>query len=77
MIETMTILPGITLRCFPDHRFKQGCLSLQLVRPMSRQEAALNALLIHPLVGDWEKALNCFNEMKEAHKDYLPQFFKN
>ena len=45
MIETMTILPGITLRCFPDHRFKQGCLSLQLVRPMSRQEAALNALL--------------------------------
>ena len=38
-------------------------------------EAALNALLIHPLVGDWEKALNCFNEMKEAHKDYLPQFF--
>ncbi|HZJ78431.1 MAG TPA: 6-phospho-beta-glucosidase [Clostridia bacterium] len=41
------------------------------------QEAALNALLIHPLVGDWDKALNCFNEMKEAHKQYLPQFFKN
>ena len=40
-------------------------------------EAALNALLVHPLVGDWEKALNCFNEMKEAHKDYLPQFFNN
>ena len=38
-------------------------------------EAALNALLVHPLVGDWEKAVNCFNEMKEAHKDYLPQFF--
>lgn len=41
------------------------------------QEASLNALLIHPLVGDWDKALNCFNEMKEAHKQYLPQFFKN
>ncbi len=40
-------------------------------------EAALNALLVHPLVGDWEKALNCFNEMKEAHKQYLPQFFKD
>ena len=40
-------------------------------------EAALNALLVHPLVGDWEKAVNCFNEMKEAHKDYLPQFFNN
>ena len=38
---------------------------------------ALNALLVHPLVGDWEKALNCFNEMKEAHKKYLPQFFKD
>ena len=38
---------------------------------------ALNALLVHPLVGDWEKAQNCFNEMKEAHKKYLPQFFKD
>ena len=37
-------------------------------------EAALNALLIHPLVGDWEAATNCFNEMKEAHKAYLPQY---
>ena len=41
------------------------------------EEAALNALLIHPLVGDWEAATKCFNEMKEAHKDYLPQYFKD
>ncbi len=40
------------------------------------EEAALNALLIHPLVGDWEKAYNCFKEMKFAHKEYLPQFYK-
>ena len=40
-------------------------------------EAALNALLIHPLVGDWEAAQKCFEEMKEAHKQYLPQYFKN
>lgn len=39
--------------------------------------AALNALLVHPLVGDWEKATQCFEEMKQAHKQYLPQFFKN
>lgn len=39
--------------------------------------AALNALLVHPLVGDWEKAQRCFEEMKEAHKAYLPQFFKD
>lgn len=45
MIEVSELFPGITLRCFPDHRFKHGCLSIQLVRPMCREEAALNALL--------------------------------
>ena len=45
MIQTLTLLPGITLRHFPDSRFKQGTLSLQLVRPMCREEASLNALL--------------------------------
>ena len=45
MIQTIDLLPGITLRCFPDSRFKQGCLSLQLIRPMRREEAALNALI--------------------------------
>ena len=45
MIQTLTLSPGITLRCFPDSRFKQGTFSLQLVRPMCREEAALNALL--------------------------------
>ena len=44
-MTTTTLFPGITLRCFPDQRFKQGALSLQFVRPMCRQEAALNALL--------------------------------
>lgn len=45
MIQTFELYPGVTLRCFPDHRFKQGCLSIQFVRPMVREEAALNALL--------------------------------
>ena len=45
MIHAMTLFPGITLRCCPDYRFKQGCLSIQLVRPMTREEAGLNALL--------------------------------
>ncbi len=45
MIQTISLLPGITLRCFPDSRFKQGTLSLQLVRPMDKKENALNALL--------------------------------
>ncbi len=45
MIKTIELLPGVTLRCFPDTRFKQEGLSLQFVRPMGREEAALNALL--------------------------------
>lgn len=45
MLKTVTLLPGITLRCFQDTRFKQGCMSIQLVRKMCREEAALNALL--------------------------------
>lgn len=45
MLKTIILLPGVTLRCFADNRFKQGCLSVQLVRPMCREEAALNALL--------------------------------
>ncbi len=45
MVEVSQLFPGITLRCFPDDRFKQGCLSLQIVRPMGAEEAALNALL--------------------------------
>ncbi len=45
MIQTFELSPGVTLRCFPDTRFKQSCLTLQFLRPMCREEAALNALL--------------------------------
>ena len=45
MIKTLTLHPGVTLRCLRDDRFKQSCLSLQLERPMCREEAAMNALL--------------------------------
>ena len=45
MIETIHLDNHITLRCCRDTRFKQGCLSFQLVRPMSAEEAAKNALL--------------------------------
>ena len=45
MIETISLLPGVTLRICRDTRFKQGCLSFQLVRQMDRTEAAMNALL--------------------------------
>ena len=45
MIETITLLPGITHRVCKDTRFKQGCFSIQLVRPMDAAESAMNALL--------------------------------
>lgn len=45
MIKTIQLSPGVTLRCFPDDRFHQSCLSFQLVRPMDREEAASNALI--------------------------------
>ena len=45
MIQTIELFPGVTLRCCRDNRFKQSVLSLQFLRPMCREEAALNALL--------------------------------
>ena len=45
MIETISLLPGVTLRVCRDTRFKQGCLSFQLVQQMKQEEAAFNALL--------------------------------
>lgn len=40
------------------------------------EDEAMRALLINPLVFDYKKAYPCFQELKEAHKKYLPQFFK-
>ena len=39
------------------------------------ENAAINGLLIHPLVGDYDKAVKCFHELKEAHKEFLPEFY--
>lgn len=50
MIETITLMPGVTLRVCRDSRFKQGALSIQFVRQMDRQEAALTALLPNVLL---------------------------
>ena len=45
MIRTLHLLPGVTFRAFRDSRFKQGCLSFQMIRPMGAEEASLNAIL--------------------------------
>ena len=45
MLQTFQLLPGVTLRCVTARHFKQGCLSFQFLRPMCREEAAVNALI--------------------------------
>ena len=45
MVTTHTLFPGVVLRHCRDTRFKQGCLSIQLLTPMDRDTAAENALL--------------------------------
>ena len=37
--------------------------------------AALAALTVHPLIGDFDAARACYEEMKQAHRQYLPRFF--
>lgn len=56
MIKTIQLLPGVTLRCFPDSRFKQSALSLQFLRPLCEEEAALNALIPAVLLRGCESA---------------------
>ncbi len=45
MIQTIQLSPGVVLRHCPDKRFKTAVLSLQLLRPLCQEEAAMNALL--------------------------------
>ena len=45
MVKTISLLPGVTLRCFPDSRFKQSGLTIQFIRPLDEGEAALNAMI--------------------------------
>ncbi len=56
MLTTKKLSPGITLRCYTDQRFKQNCLSLQFLRPMCREEAALNALIPDILLSGCQSA---------------------
>ena len=39
-------------------------------------EEALRALMINPLLGDFRAAKDCYEELKQAHAAYLPQFFR-
>ena len=45
MYQTLELFPGVWLRCIHSSRFKQGVLSIQFLRHMNRDEAAMNALM--------------------------------
>lgn len=56
MIQTFERIPGVVLRCYRSDRFKQGCLSVQFLRQMNREEAAVNALIPALLLRGTEKS---------------------
>ena len=39
------------------------------------RDAALAALMVHPLIGDYDKAAPMLNEMLETNREFLPRFF--
>lgn len=45
MVQTIQVMPGVVLRHIQDSRFKQAAFSIQFLRPMTAQEAGLNALI--------------------------------
>lgn len=56
MYQTALIRAGVNLRYLHSSRFKQGLLSVQFLRPMCREEAAMNSLLPEILLRGCEKA---------------------
>ena len=50
MERGIQILPGVNLTLVQTDQFKTGCFSVNLVRPLCREEAALNALLPNVLL---------------------------
>ena len=50
MIESIQILPGVHLTAVQTEKFKTACFSVNLLRPLCREEAALNALLPNVLL---------------------------
>ena len=51
MEQRIELFPGVHLTAIQSDKFKTGCFSLNLVRPLCRQEAAMNALIPSVLLG--------------------------
>lgn len=88
VVETMTLVNKTRLAPLPVRGFDNQHI-IELMRTVKAYEKhaataaltgdrdeAIRAMMIHPLIGDLTTAKACFEEMLEAHKPYLPQFFK-
>ena len=57
------------IKCYERHAVKAAITG--------DKEEAIKAMIMNPLMNDLNTSLACFDEMLEAHKAYLPQFFKD
>lgn len=87
IVETKVLVQGkkfipIPVRGFENDHIKELMRTVKAYEKHAARaaltgdrEEALRALMIHPLIGDGDAAEACFDEMLNAHKAYLPQFF--
>ena len=54
-MERREILPGVMLTAVQSDKFKTGCFSVNLLRPLCRKEASKNALVFSVLLRGTEK----------------------
>lgn len=55
MEQRFELFPGVYLTALKSDKFKTGCFSLNLMRPLCRQEAAMNALIPSVLLGGTQR----------------------
>ena len=67
MVTTLSVLPGVTLRCYPDQRFHQGFLSIQFLRYMDREEAAIMRAEYERFKAESEKRIK--EKLAQAEKE--------
>ncbi len=49
-MKKFTLYPGVSLTAHRSHKFRTGCFSVNLLRPLCRDEATKNALLLEVLL---------------------------
>ncbi|MCU6708635.1 6-phospho-beta-glucosidase [Paenibacillus sp. J5C_2022] len=69
-------LPGFANRHIVDYMRMVKAYERETVNAAvtGSEEAAMRALMMNPLVFDYTAAYECFQELKQAHRAYLPQF---